>query len=201
MRRTGRGRGWLRRSVVLAAGAVAVLAVTMPAAGAAGQEHRLPFGNPLGLSTSRAAELQGRIDDGLRRATAPGKQNSQSTIAFENGAVVMGFAVPGIANTYCPVGGTHPGAGSGWMCVYDDYFYQGAWLQYYECGRYSFKPYAFEDRTSSWINDQTPGTSGWLYSDSGVGGYEEFAYSTAQAYEPQMDPSVDDKADGIVLCE
>ncbi|VVN98390.1 peptidase inhibitor family I36 protein [Pseudomonas fluorescens] len=84
---------------------------------ATGKQSRYAVFNPA-MTVEQAAEIQRQIDQQLSRKSA-GRQVSTTQVAYDHGAAVMTFPVPGDANP------TDPICDYGYFCVWEGWDYTG----------------------------------------------------------------------------
>ncbi|MGW0560788.1 peptidase inhibitor family I36 protein [Streptomyces sp. NPDC003016] len=190
-------------AVTATAGAMAVLGLAGPTSASTTLESKIASEvKQAGLSKSEAAGLQKQIDKQL--ATTPGgKQIGVNQIAWRGGKAVMTFPLPGERQARAvnePVGtlGT-PNCSYAWTCLYEHQNFDGRRLTWSDCNFENLANWSFNDKTTSWHNNQTRGTQTHVYNWSGSS-WVLLWTSTAPSSSSYVGSANNDKADGLWVC-
>ncbi len=190
-------------AVTTTAGAMAVLGLAGPTSASATLESKIASEvKQAGLSKSEAAGLQKQIDKQL--ATTPGgRQIGVNQVAWRGGKAVMTFPLPGEKRARTvnePVGtlGT-PNCSYAWTCLYEHRNFEGRRLTWSDCNFENLANWGFNDKTTSWHNNQTRGTQTHVYNWSGSS-WVRLWTSTAPSSSSYVGNANNDKADGLWVC-
>lgn len=154
--------------------------------------------------TEQARQLQVQIDDRLR--SIPGaRQLNQNQISSSDGKVILTFPLPGeqIArgSSEAIVTAGTPNCPYTYTCLYEHAFYGGWRLQFAKCQSQDLDIWGVRDQTTSWHNNQTPGTRSWVYNYNGFGKLLLFwTEAGAPSQSPNVGVAKNDQADIIVPC-
>lgn len=140
----------------------ATLAITAPTATAAQTESRADSAHAAqaraaGLTERQASRLQNSIDAHLKTMRVPARQSSFNEIRANNGAVIE-FPAPGVRDSSCRYGR---------LCLWAGDNYDHAKLVFKQCAYRDLSNYGFNDRLTSYKNNQTRGTRSKFYNWDG----------------------------------
>ncbi|WP_282697740.1 peptidase inhibitor family I36 protein [Streptomyces sp. CC208A] len=189
--------------VTLAACAVATLGTVAPTSASTELERTIATqAREAGLSKSEVAGLQRQIDEQMAR-TPGGKQIGVNQIAWRGGKAVMTLPLPGEAQARAvnePLGtlGT-PNCSYLWTCLYEHSNYDGRRLTWSDCNFENLANWGFNDKTSSWHNNQSRGTKSYVYNWTGSS-WALLWSSTAPSASSYVGSANNDRADGIRVC-
>ncbi|QFU90108.1 peptidase inhibitor family I36 protein [Amycolatopsis sp. YIM 10] len=148
--------------------------------------------------------LQSEITRALER-TPGGVQISANQVAWQNGKVVLTIPLPGEKFAR---GAAEPVSALGtrnceytWVCLYDGKDYEGRRLQFSDCNEFNdLSSWDFNDKMTSWHNNQTSGTKARFYNWSK--GQWVLVYTTpgAQSWDGEVSSSINNMVDGIRAC-
>lgn len=152
------------------------------------------------LNDTQAATLQAQIDNQLAISKGGGKQISQNEIAWDNGTVVMTFPWPkGVVGPMDQRDCDHL-----WTCLYENANFNrpphpdGRRLAFSDCIFEELANYGFQDKATSWHNNQTDGTITRVYNWNGR--WEQLWESRAKSASGYVGDSANDRADGMQVC-
>lgn len=148
--------------------------------------------------------LRAQIEAALDRSPG-GRQISANQIAWENGTVVLTFPRPG---ERAARGADEPVTAKGtancpytWTCLYEKESWEGRRLMFTECGYIQdLGDYDFNDKATSWHNNQTKGIRTTVYDWDGNNWDELWTESRAPSLSSHVSRADDDRADGILAC-
>ncbi|OEJ24875.1 hypothetical protein BGM19_26130 [Streptomyces agglomeratus] len=190
-------------AVTATAGAMAVLGLAGPTSASTTLEAKIASEvKQAGLSRSEAAGLQKQIDQQL--ATTPGgEQTGVNEISWRGGKAVMTFPLPGEKRARAvnePLGalGT-PNCNYAWTCLYEHANFDGRRLTWSDCNFENLANWGFNDKTTSWHNNQTRGTQTHVYNWTGSS-WALLWTSTAPSSSSNVGSANNDKADGLWVC-
>ncbi|MFI8293730.1 hypothetical protein EAO71_02905 [Streptomyces sp. ms191] len=108
-----------------------------------------------GLSARQAAQLQDRMDAQLAVIKVPAEQVRYNEIRAKDGSASITMSVPGVAaDTSCSYE---------YLCLWDGANWTGTKLSFYVCAFRNLSDYGFNDRLTSYKNNQTSGTVASFY--------------------------------------
>ncbi|MEU6919217.1 peptidase inhibitor family I36 protein [Streptomyces olindensis] len=155
-----------------------------------------------GLDQREVAALQKQIDRQMA-FTPGGEQIGVNQVAWRGGKTIMTFPLPGEKQARAvdePVGtlGT-ANCSYTWTCLYEHDDYDGRRLTWQDCAFNNLADYDFNDKASSWHNNQTRGTVTRVYNWTSSG-WSQIWSSTAPSRSSYVGNADNDKADGIRVC-
>ncbi len=113
----------------------------------------------MGLSARQAAQLQDRVDAQLADMKIPAEQVKYNEIRTKDGSSSITLPVPGAAaDTSCP----HE-----YLCLWDGAYWTGTKHTFWACGYVNLSDRGFNDRLTSYKNNQTTGTVSSFYNWEG----------------------------------
>lgn len=190
-------------TVTATAGAMAVLGLAGPTSASTTLETKIASeAKQAGLSKSEVAGLQKQIDKQL--ATTPGgKQTGVNQVSWRGGKAVMTFPLPGEKQARAvnePAGalGT-PNCSYAWTCLYEHSNFDGRRLTWSDCNFENLADWGFNDKTTSYHNNQTRGTQTHVYNWTGSS-WALLWTSTAPSSSSNVGSANNDKADGLWVC-
>ncbi|MGW0775907.1 peptidase inhibitor family I36 protein [Streptomyces sp. NPDC002835] len=190
-------------AATLFAGALTVLGVTGTTSAATTLDSTIAAqAERAGLSTSEVAGLQKQIDEQLE-ITPGGEQIGVNQVAWRDGKTIMTFPLPGEKKARA-VGEPVTTLGTAncsytWTCLYEHASYEGRRLTWQDCAFNNLSTWGFNDKASSWHNNQTSGTVTRVYNWTGSS-WSQIWSSTAPSRDSYVGSSDNDKADGIRVC-
>ncbi|MCT9935430.1 peptidase inhibitor family I36 protein [Planotetraspora sp. A-T 1434] len=156
-----------------------------------------------GLTEQQSHSLQSQVDDQMKRMKPGAVQVSANQIRTADGDALITLPLPGekvarAINAAEPIS-AFASCPYKYMCLYDGTGYTGLMMQLYTCKFYNLGDVGLNDRLSSYINNQTPGTAGDFYN------WEEFwawKFSSAGAYSQQslLGSPYNNYIDGVYPC-
>lgn len=192
-----------RFSVILAAGAIATLGLAGPTSASTELQSTIAAqAEKAGLSKSEVSKLQGQIDKQMAM-TPGGKQIGVNQVSWRDGKVVMTFPLPGEKKARAvnePLGalGT-PNCSYLWTCLYEHANFDGRRLTWSDCNFENLADWGFNDKTTSWHNNQSRGTQTHVYNWTGSS-WALLWTSTAPSSSSNVGAANNDKADGLWVC-
>ncbi|MFD9334160.1 peptidase inhibitor family I36 protein [Streptomyces sp. NPDC060028] len=155
-----------------------------------------------GLSGSEVAGLQKQIDEQLAQ-TPGGKRIGLNQAAWRDGKAVMTWPLPGetkarAVNEPSAALGS-PNCSYGWTCLYEHANYDGRRLTWSDCNFENLATWGFNDKATSWHNNQTNGTITTVYNWTGSY-WEQLWASTAPSASSNVGSWANDRADGLWVC-
>ncbi|MCX4545561.1 peptidase inhibitor family I36 protein [Streptomyces sp. NBC_01565] len=155
-----------------------------------------------GLTPGEVAGLRQQIDEQLAR-TPGGKQIGLNQVSWRGGKAIMTFPLPGEGKARAvnesAVALGSPNCGYGWTCLYEHSNFDGRRLTWSDCNFEDLGNWGFNDRATSWHNNQTQGTKTWVYNWAGDS-WQLLWESTAPSSSSNVDGWANDRADGIRVC-
>ncbi|WP_407560886.1 peptidase inhibitor family I36 protein [Streptomyces sp. 184] len=200
-----------RASAVAAAGVTAVLGLSGPAAGsvsgtasgAAQLDATIAAeAKRAGLSTGEVAGLQKKVDAQLAK-TPGGERTGVNEISWRDGQTVLTLPLPGErqARSVDQAVGTLGTANCSkyYTCLYEHATFGGRRLSWQDCAFHDLSDFGFNDKTSSWHNNQSTNTKTHVYNWTG-GTWSRIWSSVAPSSDTYVGAGDNDKADGITVC-
>lgn len=190
-------------AIALSVGVLSVLGIAGPSSASTTLENRIASqAERAGLSGGEVADLQEQIDEQM--AIVPdGKQIAVNQIAWRDGRTVMTLPLPGEKQARAvdeSVGALGTANCSPYYtCIYEHASYEGRRLTWKDCAFHDLSDFDFNDKTSSWHNNQSSGTITRVYNWTGSA-WSQIWSSTAPSRDSQVDSADNDKADGIRVC-
>ena len=144
-----------------------------------------------GLSARQAAQLQARVDAQLADIKVPAEQVSYNEIRAKDGSATITVSAPGVA------AGT--GCSYTYLCMWDGANWTGSKLSLYVCALRDLSDYGFNDRLTSYKNNQTTGTRARFYNWQGswVYKFDSHAYHTEDSL---ANTPWNNMIDGVRVC-
>jgi hypothetical protein len=147
--------------------------------------------------------VQERIDAQLQSIPG-GTQISQNEIASHDGKVILTLPMlgEGVARSsteaVVPLGTANCPAQS--TCLYADQNYNGRRLRFSDCVFEDLRNWGFQDKASSWHNNQTRGTKTQVYNLRAGIFWPLWTEGGAPSNSTYVGDANNDKADGIRAC-
>lgn len=186
----------LRTRSILLAAAAALTGAMMTASSVAAA----PDTDAVRMTKAQSSQLQARIDHQLAISKSRGVQISQNEIAWKDGKVVMTFPWPeGVVGPQ-----DSSDCESLWTCLYESAGFNrppnpdGRKLRFTDCVFEELANYGFQDKASSWQNNQTDGTITRVYNWNGQ--WDQLWESRAKSSSAWVGDGANDKADGMRVC-
>ncbi len=136
-------------------------------------------------------------------ATPGGEQIGVNQVAWRDGKSVMTFPLPGEkqARAVDEAVGTLGTANCSYeyTCLYEHDDYDGRRLSWADCFFVNLADHNFNDKASSWHNNQTSGTRTNVYNWTGSA-FSQIWTSVAPSRDTYVGAADNDKADGIDPC-
>ncbi|MGW4440894.1 peptidase inhibitor family I36 protein [Streptomyces sp. NPDC004596] len=147
--------------------------------------------NAVGLSARQAAQLQDRVDTQLADMKVPAEPVRYDEIRAKDGSASITMSVPGAAaDTSCSYE---------YLCLWDGANWTGTKLSFTVCAFRDLSDYGFNDRLTSYKNNQTTGTVSKFYNWEGSWVYK--LGSTAYHTEDSLaNTPWNNMIDGVRVC-
>ncbi|MDG9701549.1 peptidase inhibitor family I36 protein [Streptomyces sp. DH37] len=144
-----------------------------------------------GLTARQAARLQDRVDARLADLGVPALQVNYNEIRTEDGSASITLSSPGAA--------ADSSCSSGYLCLWSGDFWDGDKLSFYKCAFRDLSDYGFNDRLTSYKNNQSSGTRAKFYNWQGswVYKFDSHAYHTE---DDLQNTPWDNMIDGVRVC-
>lgn len=190
--------------VMVIAGVMAVLGLAGPTSASTPLESKIASeAKQAGLSTSEVAGLQKQIDALLAKTTG-GEQIGVNQVSWRGGKTVMTFPLPGqkqaraINESVGTLGS--PNCSKYYTCLYEHRDFGGRRLSWQDCAFHDLSDFNFNDKTSSYHNNQSNGTETKVANWQNPGAWFHLWTSVAPSSSSYVGDSKNDKADGIRVC-
>ncbi|WP_257002254.1 peptidase inhibitor family I36 protein [Streptomyces sp. WZ.A104] len=189
-------------AVTLSASAMAVFGLAGPTSASTSLDSTIATqAEQAGLNQSEVADLQKQIDEQMA-ITPGGKQIGVNQVSWRDGKAIMTFPLPGEKQARA-VGESVGTLGTAncsylWTCLYEHSNFDGRRLTWSDCAFHDLSTWGFNDKTSSWHNNQSRGTVTRVY--NWTGSWTQLWASSAPAQSSYVGSSNNDKADGIRVC-
>ncbi|MET9509474.1 peptidase inhibitor family I36 protein [Streptomyces flavidovirens] len=144
-----------------------------------------------GLSARQAAQLQDRVDARLANLKVPAQQVSYNEIRTKDGSASITLTSPGAA--------ADSSCSSGYLCLWAGDFWDGDKLSFYKCDFRDLGDYGFNDRLTSYKNNQSSGTRAKFYNWQGSWVYKFDSHAYHSEDDLQNTPW-DNMIDGVRVC-
>ncbi|UJW30101.1 peptidase inhibitor family I36 protein [Saccharothrix sp. AJ9571] len=155
-------------------------------------------------ASATGMSLQAEITQALEQ-TPGGVQISPNQVAWQNGKVVLTIPLSGekfaraaaepvsaLGTKNCPYT---------WVCLYDGKDFEGRRLQFSECNEFNdLSSWDFNDKMTSWHNNQTSGTKARFYNWSNEEWVLVYTTPGAESWDGLVSSSINNKVDGIRAC-
>lgn len=190
-------------AVALSVGVLSVLGTAGPSSASTTLENKIASqAQQAGLDRSEVADLQEEVNEQMD-LVPNGEQIAVNQIAWNDGKMVMTLPLPGEKQARA-VGESVGVLGTAncsylWTCIYEHSNYDGRRLTWSDCAFVNLANWSFNDKTSSWHNNQSSGTVTRVYNWTGSA-WSQLWSSTAPSRDSLVDASDNDKADGIRVC-
>ncbi|MGW0232865.1 peptidase inhibitor family I36 protein [Streptomyces sp. NPDC002996] len=190
-------------AAALSVGVLGVLGLAGPTSAATAIDSTIAAqAERAGLSKSEVADLQKQIDEQMA-ATPGGKQIGVNQVSWRDGNAVMTWPLPGEKKARAvdePIGALgSPNCSYAWTCLYEHRDFDGRRLTWSDCAFVNLANWSFNDKTSSWHNNQTSGTQTHVYNWTGSS-WSRLWTSTAPSWSSYVGNTNNDKADGLWVC-
>ncbi|MFC9686086.1 peptidase inhibitor family I36 protein [Streptomyces sp. NPDC056948] len=146
-----------------------------------------------GLSARQAAQLQDRVEARLAKLKVPAQQVSYNEIRTADGSASITLSSPGVAAVGSCLNLN--------LCLWAGMYYDGEKLSFSSCKFRDLGDYDFDNRLTSYINNQSSGTRVKFY--NWEGGLVPWKYkfdSRAYAAHSLVNTPWDNMIDGVQVC-
>lgn len=144
-----------------------------------------------GLSARQAAQLQDRVDARLANLEVPAEQVGYNEIRTKDGSASIRLSSPAVA--------ADSSCSSGYLCLWSGDFWDGDKLSFYKCDFRDLGDYGFNDRLTSYKNNQSSGTRSKFYNWQGSWVYK-FDSHAYHSEDDLANTPWDNMIDGVRIC-
>ncbi|NEB91951.1 peptidase inhibitor family I36 protein [Streptomyces bauhiniae] len=145
----------------------------------------------VGLSARQAAQLQDRMDAQLADIKVPAEQVKYNEIRTKDGTASITMSAPGVA--------ADTGCSYEYLCLWDGANWTGSKLSFSACTFVDLSSYGFNDRLTSYKNNQTSGTIANFYNWEGAWKYK-FGSRAYHTEDSLANTPWNNLIDGVQVC-